>query len=82
MDIVSGNGKKSRSLDARTRSSVARIVFNNCEAIGISDRAQIEEITTEVIEHLEAPHPQEAPALPGMEALVVRVEGKGKGSLS
>lgn len=54
--------KKREPLD-RTR--IARAIFAGAEAIGMSDRELIEQITAKVIERLEQPQP-----LPGMEHLV------------
>ncbi|MFH0847189.1 MAG: vitamin B12-dependent ribonucleotide reductase [Chloroflexota bacterium] len=79
MSLISGNGSKERSLDAKMRSRVARIVFGNCEAMGISDRDQIEEITSQVIRLLEETPGESAPVLPGMEHLVVKVDSRAKG---
>ncbi len=79
MDTVSSSGVKGRSLDAAARSRIARNVFNICESVGISDRAQCEEIAAKAISRLEAPQPLPAPALPGMEHLIPKGDGKGRG---
>jgi len=57
--------------------SIARAVFAAAEAIGITDRKLLEELTGQVIQRLES-----RPALPGMENLVPRQEGKQPPSAS
>jgi ribonucleoside-diphosphate reductase alpha chain len=51
--------------------SIARAVFAAAEAIGITDRKLLEELTSQVIQRLES-----RPALPGMESFVPRQENK------
>jgi ribonucleoside-diphosphate reductase alpha chain len=57
--------------------SIARAVFAAAEAIGITDRKLLEELTGQVIQRLES-----RPALPGMESLVPRQENKQPPSAS
>ena len=52
------------------RNLVAKIVFNNAEAMGIRDRKLVDKLTTQVIERLEKTRAQALPTLPGMEDLV------------
>ena len=60
---MSRTGKTDGGLINRTQ--VARVIFSAAEAMGISDRKRIEELTNQVIERLERPQ-----TLPGMEHLV------------
>ncbi|PVV83740.1 vitamin B12-dependent ribonucleotide reductase [Dehalogenimonas alkenigignens] len=48
------------------KNRIASLIFNQASAMGIADRARIEQITARIIERLEKP----AAALPGMEAFV------------
>ncbi len=56
------------------RTQIARAVFAAAESMGLSDRARIEQLATQVIQRLEAaePPPQPEKPLPGMEDLVLK----------
>ncbi len=68
MSLNNHAGKKSGT--PVNRSLVAKIVFNNAEAMGIRDRKLVDKLTTQVIERLEKARAQALPTLPGMEDLV------------
>jgi ribonucleoside-diphosphate reductase alpha chain len=55
------------------RTQIARVIFSAAASMGISDRARIEQLTSQVIERLERPQ-----ALPGMEHLVPRTTGRAR----
>jgi ribonucleoside-diphosphate reductase alpha chain len=52
------------------RTQIARTIFAIAESIGMSDRKQVERLTTEVIERLEKIQKEYTQVLPGMEDLV------------
>ena len=71
-----GNGSKNKKLDTHQHTSIARAIFAAAESMGISDRHQVDEITSRVIERWEEESPH---TLPGMEDLVPKRSQKGKG---
>ena len=59
------NQSGNKQLTELNRSQIARTIFAAAEAMGMSDRYQIEGLVAQVIERLERPQ-----TLPGMEDLV------------
>ncbi len=57
--------RESKPITPLNRTQIARVIFTAAESMGMSDRAQIERLTSQVIERLERPQ-----TLPGMEHLV------------
>ncbi len=53
------------------RTQIAKAIFAIAESMGMSDRQQLEQLTSQVIERLEQPQPLLEP-LPGMEHLVLK----------
>ncbi len=63
--MSSDNRSEKKQLTDQDRSQIARSVFAAAASMGMSDRQQIEELTSQVIDRME-----KQPALPGMEHLV------------
>ncbi len=61
--MSSNNGKNSKA-ERLLRNKIARAVFTYAETLGISDRAELEQLTDQVLERLEPNAP-----LPGLEGL-------------
>jgi len=59
------NESQKNQLTPLNRTQIAKAIFAAAESMGMPDRHQIEQLTTQVIERLEQPQP-----LPGMEHLV------------
>ena len=60
-----GSESPKEELTPLNRTQIAKAIFAAAESMGMPDRHQIEQLTTQVIEHLEQQQP-----LPGMEQLV------------
>ena len=65
------NQSENKQLASVNRTQIARAIFAAAESMGISDRHQIERLTSQAIERLEQkPKPLPGQPLPGMEHLV------------
>ncbi len=71
------NQSENKPLASVNRTRIARAIFAAAESMGISDRNQIEQLTTQAIERLEQ-KPKSLPGLPlpGMEHLVPKLSQK------
>jgi len=71
------NQSENKPLASVNRTRIARAIFAAAESMGISDRHQIEQLTTQAIERLEQ-KPKSLPGLPlpGMEHLVPKLSQK------
>ena len=77
--MIEKNVPHDGKLDALTRSRIARQIFAAAESMGMSDRKQVEDITRQVLDRIEAQHkPSKAAPLPGWEELVVESSIKSK----
>jgi len=63
--MTTANESQKKQLTPLNRTQIAKAIFAAAESMGMSDRHQIEQLTTQVIERLEQQQP-----LPGMEQLV------------
>ena len=73
--------KAKQSENKLNRTQIARDVFAIAESIGMPDRQQIEQLTSQVIKHLEQQPPRTErlePPLPGMEYLVPKPSQRQK----
>ncbi len=64
------NQSENKQLASVNRTQIARAIFAAAESMGISDRHQIERLTSQAIERLEQQQPPPGQPLPGMEHLV------------
>ncbi len=77
--MIEKNAPHDGKLDALSRSRIARQIFAAAESMGMSDRKQVEDITRQVLDRIEAQHkPSKAAPLPGWEELVVESSIKSK----
>jgi ribonucleoside-diphosphate reductase alpha chain len=67
------NKSENKQLTSLNRTQIAKAIFAAAESMGMPDRHQIEQLTSQVIERLEQPQP-----LPGMEHLVPKPRQKKK----
>ena len=65
------NEPQKKQLIPLNRTQIAKAIFTAAESMGIPDRHQIEQLTTQLIERLEQQQP-----LPGMEQLVSSLADK------
>jgi len=70
------NQSENKETPSVNRTQIARAIFAAAESMGMSDRHQIEWLTSQVIERLEQPKPSPDQPLPGMEHLVPKPRQK------
>ena len=75
---MANRDKIDNSESSLNRTQIARAIFAAAESMGMSDRRQIEQLTSQAIERLEQRQPLPGQPLPGMEHLVPKPSQKKK----